>query len=318
MLKYVLGPFVGEIGWELCYWQAWGRWLKSKLPELHMVAVTAPGRQAFYRDYADEIRFTTDKFRHRAGRLDCWGADGLNRARYFEYTEALCRRMGAFFAATVPMHIGDRFYIGNEFMKFRRFDPLPSSMISRGELPYPIVVLFPRHRKDNRDWGEENWNALCKKFTEEGYSVVIAGVKRQSCIADLGGERIINLVSLGSKMTDSLDLTLYYLSKARFAVGSQSFLPLLSLHQGVPTLMWGKEQQRHQVELNYFDTPCSFVYDPEYEIGVGALWERFEEFRDGLDGRGSERVLRSEGAEVWMHGEGPGLGQQEVSAAAVP
>jgi len=245
-----------------------------------MVAITAPGRQAFYRDYADEIRFTTDKFRCRAGRLDCYGADGLNRARYFEYLEAVSRRMGAFFAVTPPVNLGDRFYISNEFMSFKRFKPLPEYLVSMGELPEPLVILFPRHRGDNRDWGEENWSVLCRRFIEDGYSVVIAGVKKQSCLSDLGGERILNLVALGNKVESSLDLTLYYMSKAEFAVGSQSFLPLLSLHQGVPTLMWGKEQERHQHELNYFNTPCSFIYDPDYNVSCGVLWEEFTKFRE--------------------------------------
>ena len=245
-----------------------------------MIAVTHPGRQAFYRDYANEIRTITDKFKRRLGKLDCYGADKLNRARYFQYTEAVGRRLQAMASITPPLHLGDRYYIGSEYMVFERFCPIAFNGID--SMPDPIVMLFPRHRNDERDWGEDKWKILCDRLLEGGYCVAIAGLKKQSCLAKTKGDRVVNIIAEGERNHSTLDMTIAYLDRAVMAIGSQSFLPLLSMHQGVPTLMWGREQYRHQEELNYFNTPCRFINDPDYQSSVDEVWDKFKEFEDGL------------------------------------
>ena len=280
-MRLILGPFCGEIGWELCYWQAHGRWLKEQTPAIEIYAVTFPGRQALYRDFADCVVFHSNSLLRKFGRLDCYNSDGFDRKRYFSYVGKLIEEFHAYGAITTPNHNG-RFYLDPSHMVFSKLEPLPNlaELVGIKEVTGDSIILFPRHRKDSRDWLEKNWEGLVDRLLETDYQIVIAGVKDSSCLTKRTGERIINLTDLGKDSFYTLDLVLYYLSKVKFAIGSQSALPLLALHQRVPTLMWGHEKKRHEGELNYFSTPCRFIEDPGYGSTVNAVFEEFEKLRE--------------------------------------
>ena len=53
----IFGPFVGEFGWELLFWQGWVRKIcsKNEFRNFHKVAISFPGRFPFY-PYVDEFR----------------------------------------------------------------------------------------------------------------------------------------------------------------------------------------------------------------------------------------------------------------------
>ncbi len=54
-MKYFFGPFIGEFGWELLFWQAWIRNIKQKYLSNHEVIVSSfPGRQPLY-EFADKF-----------------------------------------------------------------------------------------------------------------------------------------------------------------------------------------------------------------------------------------------------------------------
>jgi hypothetical protein len=47
----IFGPFVGEFGWELLFWQGWVRKVsRSEFRDYWKVAVSYPGREVFYPD----------------------------------------------------------------------------------------------------------------------------------------------------------------------------------------------------------------------------------------------------------------------------
>ena len=51
----VFGPFIGEFGWELLFWQGWVRRLcQNEFSDFHKIAISVEGRQAFY-DSVDEF-----------------------------------------------------------------------------------------------------------------------------------------------------------------------------------------------------------------------------------------------------------------------
>ena len=283
-MKLIIGPFGGEFGWELCYWQAHIRWLKERYPTgIDFLPVTFTGRQAFYRDFVEEIVFHSDVVLDRFGRLDCYNSQGITRREYFTYAGALVDRYEAYGAITTPNHNG-RFYIPSDKMAFKKFHPMHTlkSLINLPPVKKKSVMIFPRYRGDSRDWAEPNWVELVYQLGKAGYEVVIGGVKSASCLIDYEGEGVINLMQIfkGDPFY-SLDLVLYYLTKVRAALGSQSALPILSMHQEVPTLMWGHEKERHEKELNYFGTPCRFIEDPEYKVSVEQVMEEFQTFEKG-------------------------------------
>ena len=276
MMRLIFGPFVGEFGWELCYWQAHGRWLKNHIPDIEILVVTFLGRQAFYRDFANFVVFHADETKARFGRQDCYNSTGINRKEYFAYAGRMIEEFRAYGAITTPNHNG-RFYIKPETMTLRRFAPLKllSNFVKLKNVSKKSVMLFPRRRQDNRDWPEGNWMKLISRFLDEGYQLIIAGTKDSSYPVQKD-ERIINLCREDPLYI--LDLVLHYLTKVEMAVGSQSALPILALHQGVPTLMWGHEQERHERELNWFNTPCRYVFDEKYDCSAEKVFGEFENY----------------------------------------
>lgn len=279
-MRILFGPFCGEIGWELCYWQAHGRWLKQQLPDYKFYVSTFPGRQSFYLDYADRIIFHAKRFTELICVLDCYSG-GVERETYLKYTDKLLDKHGAYSAITTPMHEG-RFYIPRDKMIFKKFR-VNHAVLPFFEIKSPCVMLFPRHRGDDRDWGEKKWEALADRFVDNGFGIVIAGIKRQSCLAYYEHSDVVNLVAFKANIQQSLDLTLYLMSKVFMTIGTQSFLPILSLHQRVPSLMWGAERHRHEIELNYFNSPCRYIDDPKYECTVDEVWNNFVSFRKEIN-----------------------------------
>jgi len=183
-MRVLFGPFCGEIGWELCYWQAHGRWLKKQLPDYEFYVSTFSGHQSFYLDYADRVIAHGEKFIAKFGAVDCYGGTHLEREVYLEYTDKLLKRYDAYFAVTTPQHNG-RFYIPRNKMIFKKFKPHPavSNSLLDLEIDGPIVMLFPRHKGDERDWGEGKWKEFADRLLGAGFRLVIAGIKSQSCLA---------------------------------------------------------------------------------------------------------------------------------------
>ena len=54
-MRYFAGPFIGEFGWELCYWHGWLRRIKHEfLPDQELIVSSYPGRYPFY-EFASEF-----------------------------------------------------------------------------------------------------------------------------------------------------------------------------------------------------------------------------------------------------------------------
>ncbi|MFQ5692237.1 MAG: glycosyltransferase family 9 protein, partial [Nitrospinota bacterium] len=55
MKTVLFGPFIGELGWELMWWQGWVRKVcQTTYAGCHRIAVSTPGREPFY-PYVDEF-----------------------------------------------------------------------------------------------------------------------------------------------------------------------------------------------------------------------------------------------------------------------
>lgn len=280
-MRLILGPFMGEFGWELCCWQAHGRWLKKRLPGVEIYAVTFPGRQALYRDFADCVVFHSDETLGKLGRLDCYDSRGFGRKEYFAYAGRMVERFHAYGAVMTPSHNG-RFYVEPDKMDFRRFSPLRNlgEFLDLEDAGEKSVMVSPRRRGDGRDWPEENWLELLPLLLNDGYGVIIGGASESSFLVKGKVSGMIDLTTTGQIW--AFDAVIHYLTKVRMAIGSQSALPILALHQGVPTLMWGHEKDRHERELNWFDTPCRFLLDERYDLPAESIFEEFREFEKVL------------------------------------
>lgn len=74
-MRYFAGPFIGEFGWELCYWQGWLRKIKKDfLQKDELIICSYPGRYPLY-EFADKFLelpqwFLNKKYSQRGYLLD--------------------------------------------------------------------------------------------------------------------------------------------------------------------------------------------------------------------------------------------------------
>lgn len=89
MKTVLFGPFVGELGWELLWWQGWVRKVcKTTYSGYRRIALSMPGREPFY-PYVDEFWPLPDEISsrllsHRNFITDYW-KNGLPRAGGFPF-----------------------------------------------------------------------------------------------------------------------------------------------------------------------------------------------------------------------------------------
>ena len=130
------------------------------------------------------------------------------------------------------------------------------------------IVIWPRRRMggrvlSGRNWSEQNWRVylqlLMKDKRLDDYNIVALGIKSMSALVGMGDHKNFhNYISFIDKDYTGFCITM--LEDAVLAIGSQSAGPILSLHTGTPTIIFGHEQQRHKVEENPHKTRCDFIF----------------------------------------------------------
>jgi len=271
--KIVFGPFIGEFGWEIMRWSGFVKWYKNSNSNKSIVAATRTTSKDLYYDYVDDIFTFNIQDDYIKCKPDMYGNHNFHNDRYQLIINNIKSKFPDYYIVEPKIGKGCRNYISKSNMIFD-FSPhidnkkIVSNIIS-SHLNKKVLVISSRFRKDSgiiRNWSEDNWLKLFNMINNKNeYLVFITGVGNSYIKAPKNYKSFINIEDIVTSNNSSvIGLTIECIKKSFVTVGSQSAIPLLSNFLNVPTIIWGHEKQRHQVNENYNNTKCIFIDDMKY------------------------------------------------------
>jgi hypothetical protein len=196
-MSVVFGPWIGEFGWELSYWQGWVRFLKAtKYANEECIVVSYPGRECLY-EFADEFISLPDFFvqaveKHEIKQVmeNCIPVESPIITQLEEwFVSTFCNHtIVRYNRAVAPHHIDQKFHL-------QKLIQLKSTL--NLDLP-PLVTMFPRFRRHDtlRNWSRDNWIELAAMVNKAGYPVFMIGSKESGLAGielDLTFDKVGNL-----------------------------------------------------------------------------------------------------------------------------
>ena len=274
------GPFVGEFGWEVLFWQGWVRKVcKEDFVGWRRIACSYEGHDNFYPYCEFEshvIDFDSLGMSRRNYISDYWKlADSKDNAvdvavsgeGFVNYAEQNLRIFREKYNKNVKFIIPWKrntykgLVFGSDIHKDRKyrisfqnqcFDKLAptehykdlfNEMFPKSE---KRIVVFPRSRatrRPDKNWSKENYDRLIELLKNEysDHQIFIAGDGIGSYYGDRCPEGCLSLIHVEKKVRMGLQLAA--LNNARFAVGGMSGAILFSCMAKCPTLTWGIPEQ---------------------------------------------------------------------------
>jgi len=300
--KLLIGVFVGELGWEYLryqgYFRRYARLNCFKEQGDECIAFTYFGHELFYHDFCSAVfshESWLDGRREIIGPPHAFGHMQMSSAVYDSLCQYILNVVSHYYDHAQydiefvkhPLGVAHRAnYFLQDFVEFSVSEKEIMSIWIQLEKKYlipdaQIVCVFPRMKGDKRDWGAGNYENLIESLLGYGFGVVICGHPQQSFCTDMETRYgLLNLTEFPRRYI--LPLTICALAKSAFAFGGQSALPLISLGQGVPTVMWGCEPRRHSQIYNWRKTACLFLPSQQYDISPKEVLGAFFDWKDGV------------------------------------
>lgn len=271
-----LGPWLGEFGWELIYWQGFVRRYVEEHPEQYIICGSWFGNSALYESVDEYWSMSYEG----EGESDMFLAP-IGRQGTYRVVRDLMTRGLLPDRLLLPDRVHDRGWI--EFgrpklnQSFRKLMPTDDAVeLLKEKLPNPrCATLFLRSRKTEveKNWPLEKWQGLAEAISSSGicpvFSGSINGKMRVPGFPDLR-----DLVPRGEGWTDH---NLALIHRSCFIVSGESgpgFLPGLT---GTPGIVFGhsREANRYVRTENIFSTPLRYIQkrDPRLEEIVDAALE---------------------------------------------
>lgn len=251
-----LGPWLGEFGFELIYWQGFVRRYCLSHPDEYIIVIGHWGNSALY-ELADEYwHIQCDQHLEPNMYLPGFGR-GYPLILELKELGLLDGRLA------LPEQIFELGWI--EFgrpkfnQEFKVLRPGPS-WIGRIDIKKPYAIFFLRSRSTSpeKNWTIDNWTVLAKKVLDLGFEVVFSGGRSESTPSGFLNAR--DLLPDISDL-DWLDYQLALIRDAKFIVSGESgtgFLPGLC---GKPGVIFGSvvERDRYLRRENIFSVPLTYI-----------------------------------------------------------
>ena len=246
----ILGPWVGEFGWELFAWQGYCRTVASHFD--YTIVISRPGNDYLYSDFCDQYlpfepppEGISDSSQNSA--ITSFNVEQFLKANVeIEILEKFS------WNCVTGCHIGFPPYdhwkapanfpnIGGVVPTYKKYD---------GKSPETEfdVIIHARNRKSTRtndNWNVESWEKLVSMLTEKNMSVASIGTANQS--SHIKGTSDMRGVSL----YESCGL----LSSAKCIVGPSSGPMHLASLSGCSQVVWTGNPNQNYSRYKYFWNP---------------------------------------------------------------
>jgi hypothetical protein len=182
----IIGPWVGEFGWELFCWQNFGRAIAENYAEVRVIC--RKGNKALYEDYADLIEF----FEPQPGYSDMWMHSAHTKQNpwridydYGDTTGCDIMRPQLLDYNGLPLDVRMDLEDVPDMRFWRDVEPQHESLenlnvplISRGI----DVVLHARNRsvRSGDNWDLKNWDELTEALGSKGITIAFIGSLSES------------------------------------------------------------------------------------------------------------------------------------------
>jgi len=270
----LVGPWVGEFGWQVSRWQGGVRRMVAERYSNHYVIVLGDaGHEALY-EYAHEywtiphLTLPLGLVRESERLMPKARAEAVHRCLWDALKEPLQ-------SLQRPVdHLAPRRFLPNEQTNIR-VQPSPTArdrahaVLRERGLPRWFCI-FPRQRKLNaqKNWPAASWLAVIHHLHEAfGAGVICMGGVDDTLALNAHRAWCID----ASRLDDAgLDLDCAFLSNAIGAIGSESGGPLFALLCGCPTMVLGGSvyADRYRRDENPLGTPCHYLESSDFQHQV--------------------------------------------------
>ena len=267
MNKLIVGPWVGEFGWELYAWQGYIRALSRNFE--HTTVISRPGSEALYSDFCDIF-------------VPWVPTGGLTDSFFMHDVDVKKEWMHAVKSAKIPLSKGTTVFTPRRLgfpphTHYEQFLMIGNYMIApeyitygkKAERTYDYIFHArsrPLRPQDN--WSIENWNELRN----------LLGDKRIACIGTTAESTLI-------EGTDDLrDLPLGelfdLLHNAECAFGPSSGPMHLASLCGLPHVVWSIPDNKIRYETNWnpLQTPVLFDSTADWHPTAAHIHDVFKKW----------------------------------------
>jgi hypothetical protein len=274
MARLVVGPWVGEFGWELCCWQGYARTLARNFDEV--VCISRSGHELLYDDFCDEfVPYDPENRYALNAEASGFQYDGIH-SRHLT-TGSHLMEPAAYRCNGFPAWAGEFLFDGKEveqtFRRYGRYDPAKS---------YDLIVHM-RHRDDWRNWPQENLEEVTRHFLSKGLRAACVGSLRES----LPVEGCDNLRGIPLReLADTLASSQLILGCSS---GVMHFASLCGCPQVVISAMGNKH--RYETAWNPFGTRVLVINEEGWKATPGLVIRKAEQFLEENGGGAAGRAV---------------------------
>lgn len=241
MIDLIAGPFVGELGWELCAWQGV---LRAIAPQHKRVIIYGkPGHQYLYEDFMDEYI----EFDSKGTEPNMWMNNGAKFTLSPHHKRALwIKPQQFFFRPNPPEQIYSRYGVNAE----------------RTVIAYHARNL-EKYGSGYMNWDIGNWKELIGRYSDR--DIICIGSKDGADYA--GGEDLRGA---------SLEETCKALSRCSVLVGPSSGAMHLGSLCNTPHVVWSGHivnKLRYEEWWNPFHTPVKTICPEHSPWDSKILWQ---------------------------------------------
>jgi len=283
----LIGPFIGELGWEILRFAPHALWLitkKYKNKNIKFIVFTRPERFDLYGSYIDifvplTIEGDNEKYIQNCFRLENYNNyDILIKNFYNNFVNKYN------IIDHIYPKIQDRQFLQKDQFKRSQkeysFSPreenlklLEKYIEENGDMQKKIIVLAPRYRENmKRNWSgwEELYDIIFNSDLYDKFNFIICG-KYPDYIPN---KKFLDINNIPINNNSSLiGLTIEAIKKSIFVVGSQSAIPNLSMLLRIPSIQWGHQKNLHANVYNVLKTKVVFLEDTNYSIPAKKIFE---------------------------------------------
>lgn len=242
----LVGPWLGEFGWELCQWQGYARKVAKEGGYDNVVVSSYPGHEGMYADFMTKYIPIPEWFLKKKYSSDTLGVRACATFIKNTLVNDVVKLCGG---------------CDRQILAHNLNIALSDQLWANWHLDLPVnpklVALVKRDRNfaSHRNWRSSNWGALKIRLESLGYEVAFVPCDWQV----------------------SLDI----FSRCTLAVGGSTGGMHLASLCGCPHLVWGEDaylrlDTRYKTAWNPLGTPCAVINSPRWNPSVPSVLNEFK------------------------------------------